>query len=795
MKTKSLLFISILIVFMSVCAAVAACTVTKPSLSATYDAAHIIEEGDSLDSVKLYLAVYYTDEHNETHRLGNEEYELSGTLIKGSNTLTVSYKNLQAVVSVTVKEKSVTHKHSYTDWGHNDSEHWRVCPEDGAVDENTRTEHSFDDNGVCECGYKRSKPFTVSRITLSVDKNILEGGDEAIFTVSTDPTGYENKVKLVVSEGTDAGKIVGAAFVPDTDVDCKVTVYAELDGVRSDALTIFVWRSGSTQNVPASVDEICERLDIFTGYSAHAYYVKGVVASSLKTAPTGYTFEICDESDPDKRITVVNAVFDSSINLANVKVGDAVVVYGNIYSDIGKGLRVPQGGNCRVVDWTGEITVKVTVSVDRTELNVGETANITIVTSPSGYEDEVIVYFELGSTVGHLEGTTLYAEQSGQCQLKARLTLNGQTFYSNTVTVHVRTDITENVTVTLKADKYLIEYADNTYVYAAVAPSDYVDQLKFEITDGADVATLVGNSQTSRSILPLKAGYVTVVAYVGRFCSDPVTIQIIRDDPYTNMGASGFYNNNYKPAADLEDSYWRTKHNLMSGSIAEQDPTPTLSSNRPMQDDKYVRNIDENYYDNGNSYKVIDHKGNVVNTIFKGGAYVTLEEVAAYVYAWGDVPANYITSNKGDPKSNAWGMFLRLNHNLFSGDTSRYPYEPVLPNISGCGGTYQYYEIDIGTTGTHTPGYTAAPYNNGNRITRGAARIVYARYEGSRLLSPSERYVFYTYNHYNDFQEYLNYQGGWGEMFGNITGGGQYNSGRNPSPYVDVAKSSFGCKG
>ena len=51
------------------------------------------------------------------------------------------------------------------------------------------------------------------------------------------------------------------------------------------------------------------------------------------------------------------------------------------------------------------------------------------------------------------------------------------------------------------------------------------------------------------------------------------------------------------------------------------------------------------------------------------------------------------------------------------------------------------------------------------------------------------KYVFYTYNHYNDFQEYLNYKGGWGEMFGNITGGGTLssNSNYNPTPYVPVA--------
>jgi uncharacterized protein YxeA len=51
-----------------------------------------------------------------------------------------------------------------------------------------------------------------------------------------------------------------------------------------------------------------------------------------------------------------------------------------------------------------------------------------------------------------------------------------------------------------------------------------------------------------------------------------------------------------------------------------------------------------------------------------------------------------------------------------------------------------------------------------------------------------ELYVFYTYNHYNDFQEYLNYAGGWGEKFGNITGGGKISSTTdyNPTDYVEV---------
>ena len=56
-----------------------------------------------------------------------------------------------------------------------------------------------------------------------------------------------------------------------------------------------------------------------------------------------------------------------------------------------------------------------------------------------------------------------------------------------------------------------------------------------------------------------------------------------------------------------------------------------------------------------------------------------------------------------------------------------------------------------------------------------------------------ETYLFYTYNHYNDFQEYLNYEGGWGELFGNITGGGKLssNSSCNPTPYVPTAYAAF----
>lgn len=266
-------------------------------------------------------------------------------------------------------------------------------------------------------------------------------------------------------------------------------------------------------------------------------------------------------------------------------------------------------------------------------------------------------------------------------------------------------------------------------------------------------------------------------------------------DPYANVSAQEFYLD-YEPAESYWDAYYRTQHGFMSGSIEAQDQKPTLAEDRPMLDGLYLRNTSALYSKDGNVYYVVDADGDIVNKIYKGAAYVTLEEVAAYVFAFGDVPANYVSSKNARPAESKWGAYLRLNHSSFSGSTTKYPYEPELPDISGCGGSLRYYEIDIGTTGTDCdPAYRPAIYNNGSKITRGAARIVYSRFDanGDSIIDVNEKYLFYTYNHYNDFQEYLNYEGGWGEMFGNITGGGKISSKTdcNPTPYVAVARRAF----
>ena len=270
-------------------------------------------------------------------------------------------------------------------------------------------------------------------------------------------------------------------------------------------------------------------------------------------------------------------------------------------------------------------------------------------------------------------------------------------------------------------------------------------------------------------------------------------------DPYTAVNKEAFYAN-YTTACCLTNAKYRSQHGLLSGSKEVPGQAAVDATNRPTQDGKFIRNTSAYYLDGGSTYVVTDATGKEIMRIYKGGAYITLEEVAAYMYAFGgsnnSIPANYTTSKKTRPSESIWGEYLRVNHSKFSGNTKKYPYEPELPDISGCGGDLQYYEMDIGTTGTKTPGdYAVKIYNDGTVITRGAARLVYARQDknGNGTFEPDEVHVFYTDNHYNDFREYLNYYGGWGQIFGNVTGGGEYSSKTNcnPTPYPVTAYQEF----
>ena len=319
------------------------------------------------------------------------------------------------------------------------------------------------------------------------------------------------------------------------------------------------------------------------------------------------------------------------------------------------------------------------------------------------------------------------------------------------------------------------------------------------------LSTSVDATIIQNVVVPTTSGELTIYASVEGYQdvkSNEITLEILPsiydEDPYQNVTKEEFYQN-YEESINALDSYYRTQHGFMSGDITLPDERPLLASYQPKEDGVFVRNTNTYYSEDKQTYYITDAYGEIVDVIYYNAGYISLDEVASYLLAFGYIPANHIEKKSGSPTSSIWGEYLRLNLSAFSGSTSKYPYEPELPNISGCGGDLYYYEVDFGTSGTTSdPAYKPTIYNDGNKISRGAARLVYTRFDKNRnnIIDPNEKYVFYTYNHYNDFQEYLNYQNGWGEKFGNITGGGTISSKNdyNPTPYVEVIRKDLSVK-
>lgn len=259
----------------------------------------------------------------------------------------------------------------------------------------------------------------------------------------------------------------------------------------------------------------------------------------------------------------------------------------------------------------------------------------------------------------------------------------------------------------------------------------------------------------------------------------------LNKDKYINVDKNNFYNDNYNISMTYEDSFYRSKHGLLSGKKGPLNYSPNCEPIKEGNDE--IKLNDATY--------VLDKKGNFLGyftnslnnksrPIWYCGAYVTHDDVAAYLLAFGKVPANsdYIPSKQEERRGSVdkWGEYARLNKTYFENDIKKFSYEPKLP-----GG--RYIETDYGSTSEYFVGdIKQVPYIKGQKIVRGACRFVFIDIASKTKID--DRYVFYTSNHYNDFQEYLNYDGGYGKLFGNESAGNPYCN--NLSEYSSSLKPS-----
>lgn len=120
-------------------------------------------------------------------------------------------------------------------------------------------------------------------------------------------------------------------------------------------------------------------------------------------------------------------------------------------------------------------------------------------------------------------------------------------------------------------------------------------------------------------------------------------------------------------------------------------------------------------------------------TLSESGYYTTHDDVALYLTTFRKLPSNYVKKDSGEKPA---GNMTRYGGDYFSNKSYTSPTGYCLP-----ANFYYLTECDVDASGTA-----------GNK--RGTKRIVYT----------TTYRVFYTYDHYEHWQEYLGYNN-WGPTF------------------------------
>ena len=181
--------------------------------------------------------------------------------------------------------------------------------------------------------------------------------------------------------------------------------------------------------------------------------------------------------------------------------------------------------------------------------------------------------------------------------------------------------------------------------------------------------------------------------------------------------------------------------------------------------DCYAKNVSGRYY--------------VAETIYKGGIYTDSNEVACYINAFGECPANYVlytssgysnfpdgTLSKYDAMKytyNTYGNKGRL-YTYYNWSDGYVSYLPVDMDSSD----FHYWEVDIAVT---------SAYASSANFNRGSGRLIV--FPGGVTTSgydEDKTFIVKTIDHYQHAREFANYLEGWGANFDMECTKGDYES-------------------
>lgn len=170
------------------------------------------------------------------------------------------------------------HEHSYTEWGYNESQHWKKCPDDNAKDDSTVENHGTPStDGKCpDCGYQLTDPHThaYTEWGSSVTHHWKECPDDGVMDAAT---------KAPHGNPDAEGKCPDCGYQIQTYINQRCKLVLRKDGTNS-AITsldgVEVKLSKSGEDLVENTDYQIEKGD------DNALTIKGVVSGDYTVTIT-----------------------------------------------------------------------------------------------------------------------------------------------------------------------------------------------------------------------------------------------------------------------------------------------------------------------------------------------------------------------------------------------------------------------------------------------------------------------------------------------------------------------------
>lgn len=154
-------------------------------------------------------------------------------------------------------------------------------------------------------------------------------------------------------------------------------------------------------------------------------------------------------------------------------------------------------------------------------------------------------------------------------------------------------------------------------------PDKYLSEVIWESSSDAVTVNDIG------TVRAVEVGTAAITAKYKEF-TDAILIEVIPESiEYDDAEKEDFYRN-YTVASSYAEAAARSQLGLMSGYLEVPDQAPDISEYQPRVNGMLIRN-NEPYFADENTYVIVDCYGDEVMRVYRGGAYITLEEVAACI--------------------------------------------------------------------------------------------------------------------------------------------------------------------